>query len=827
LLIFGAQPALAASPIDLLNAANVHIDGQQAGDQAGIWVQGAGDVNGDGIDDLLVCAITADQNGRANSGSGYVIYGRRHLGNIDLQTLGQRGFRIDGAAAGDSACWSGGGVGDVNGDGIDDVAIGAPEADNNGRSNSGSAYVIYGQNTPDPSDVDLANITTTQASRGFRIDGALASDQFATTVGPPIGDFNHDGIDDMVIGGQLVNNNGRAQSGSSYVIYGQPNADPADIDLANITTTQATRGMRIDGAAAGDNSGWYFGAGDVNGDGIPDLAISNPLADDNGRGTSGSVAVVYGQNAADPTDVDLANITGSQATRGMLIDGGAALDQAGYSTTIGDFNGDGISDVAVGSATSDHNGRTDSGSEDVVYGQNTPDPTDVDLSGITAGDASRGMEIDGAAAGDEAGFSSSAGDVNGDGIDDIVIGAPGADNNGRGASGSVYVAYGQQSADPTDIDFANITGSQGSRGLRTDGAAAGDEAGFSSAFAGDVNGDGFGDVAVGAVLADNNGRTTSGSVYIPAIPPANDDFANAASLSGSSGSATDGSGFASKESGEPDHAGDPGGASVWWNWTAPADGLATVDTCHSDFDTVLGVYTGSAVNSLSEVASDDDGCGAPAGPSKVSFQATQGTTYRIAVDGHDAAGVPATGHVALHLKLTDDVPPTVSIVSGPKYGSFTKDSTPTFTFTADEPATFKCRYEGFSFASCSGGTSDTPAAPLSNGLHTFYVRPTDAAGNRGDPLDIQFTVDTVPPTITISGPSTVTTTGTKASATFSIAVSETVAKRCRVDTRPFTACGSVFTTPQLPLGNHSFTVKATDRAQNVATKTKTFKIVKG
>ena len=826
-LTIGAQAASAATPVDLLNAANVRIDGQQAGDQAGTWVQAAGDVNGDGIDDVLVCALTADQNGRSNSGSAYVIYGQQSLTDIDLQTLGQKGFRIDGAAAGDNACWSGGGIGDVNGDGIDDVAVGAPGADNNARSGSGSAYVIYGQKTADPSDVDLANITTTQASRGMRIDGALAGDGFGTTVGPRLGDFNHDGLADFVVGGQGVSNNGRAASGSSYVIYGQSTADPADIDLANITGSQGTRGMRIDGAVAGDNSGWYYGTGDFNGDGIRDVAISNPFADDNGRSSSGSVAVVYGQNTADPTDVDLANITGSQAARGMLIDGGAANDDAGWSSAAGDINGDGISDVVVGSVVSDHNSRTDSGSVAVVYGQPTPDPTDVDLSGITAGDSSRGMEIDGAAAADQTGFSSSSGDVNGDGIDDVVIGAPTADNNGRADSGSLYVIDGQQAADPADVDLANITGSQASRGIRIDGAVAGDEVGFTSAFVGDVNNDGFGDVVGGATPADNNGRTNSGSAWIAAIPPANDDFANASTLSGAPATAKDGTGFASKETGEPDHAADPGGASVWWNWTAPASGRATIDLCHSDFDTVVGVYTGSAVDNLNEVASDDDGCGQPAGPSRVSFQATQGTTYRIAVDGHDASGVPARGRVALHLTLADDVPPTVSITSGPHYGGFTKDSTPTFSFTADEPSTFQCRYEGHSFGACSGAGSDTPATPLTNGVHTFYVRPTDLAGNRGDPLDIQFTVDTIPPTVTISGPSTVTTSGTKAAATFRIAVSEPVTERCRVDAKPFVACGSSYKTPQLPVGSHTVTVKATDRAQNVTTKSKTFKIVKG
>jgi hypothetical protein len=129
-----------------------------------------------------------------------------------------------------------------------------------------------------------------------------------------------------------------------------------------------------------------------------------------------------------------------------------------------------------------------------------------------------------------------------------------------------------------------------------------------------------------------------------AAPPANDDFANAAVLSGSSDSASGTNVEATKETGEPDHAGSSGGASVWYRWQAPATGQVSVDTCNSDFDTLLAVYTGSAVNALSEVASSDDDCSLQ---SSVSFIASAGTTYRIAVDGFSGA----TGNVELDLDV--------------------------------------------------------------------------------------------------------------------------------------------------------------------------------
>jgi uncharacterized membrane protein YgcG len=128
--------------------------------------------------------------------------------------------------------------------------------------------------------------------------------------------------------------------------------------------------------------------------------------------------------------------------------------------------------------------------------------------------------------------------------------------------------------------------------------------------------------------------------------PGNDDFAKAIPVGANLPIWWTGSNrFASKESGEPDHAGDPGGHSLWFKWTAPRSGTVSVDTCGSSFDTLLAVYTGSALNALTPVASSDDGSGKCSPGSRVSFPATANTVYRIAVDGK--AG--AQGHVELRL----------------------------------------------------------------------------------------------------------------------------------------------------------------------------------
>ena len=168
----------------------------------------------------------------------------------------------------------------------------------------------------------------------------------------------------------------------------------------------------------------------------------------------------------------------------------------------------------------------------------------------------------------------------------------------------------------------------------------------------------------------------------------------------------------------------------------------------------------------------------------------------------------------------------MTISSGPADGSATNDPTPTFRFSPTEPgSTFQCRYEGHGFSACSGARSDTAASPLSDGPHTFCVRAIDAAGNRGDALDVKFAVDTAAPELKIKGPSKTRTKRRKAAATFTLKASEQVGRRCRIDSRRFKPCSERYRTPRLRRGTHTLKVKATDRAGNVGTKRKRFRIV--
>jgi hypothetical protein len=128
--------------VDLLTQANVTLNGAATGDESGWSVASAGDVNGDGLADVIVGAPTADPSLASDAGSSYVIYGTASPSDVNLASLGSGGFRIDGAVAGDLSGHSVASAGDVNGDGRADVIVGAPLANPSSRSGAGSSYLF-------------------------------------------------------------------------------------------------------------------------------------------------------------------------------------------------------------------------------------------------------------------------------------------------------------------------------------------------------------------------------------------------------------------------------------------------------------------------------------------------------------------------------------------------------------------------------------------------------------------------------------------------------------------------------------------------------------
>jgi alpha-tubulin suppressor-like RCC1 family protein len=177
------------------------------------------------------------------------------------------------------------------------------------------------------------------------------------------------------------------------------------------------------------------------------------------------------------------------------------------------------------------------------------------------------------------------------------------------------------------------------------------------------------------------GADTSSDVALTLYPvPANDAFANSIALPGVTNAAFGTNVGATKEPGEPNHVGNPGGRSVWWSWTSPTNGSVILDTVGSSFDTLLAVYTGNDVSTLSQVASDNNSGGNLA--SKLIFPATAGTTYHFAVDGYNPSGAhgAAFGSVALHFQQAPQFAP--QITSQPQPQAIVAGSSVTFTVAA-------------------------------------------------------------------------------------------------------------------------------------------------
>ncbi|MCH8862539.1 MAG: FG-GAP repeat protein [Proteobacteria bacterium] len=258
---------------------------------------------------------------------------------------------------------------------------------------------------------------------------------------------------------------------------------------------------RFNGVSAYDRSGYSVsGAGDVNGDGLDDLIVGAHFDDPNG-GQSGASFVVFGK--ADGTAVELSDV--EQGIGGFVINGVSADDLSGFSvSSAGDVNGDGLDDLIVGAGLDDPNG-TQSGASFVVFGK--ADGGVVELSDIEAGIG--GFVINGVSAGDQSGRSvSSAGDVNGDGLDDLIVSAFADDPNGL-ESGASFLVFGK--ADGSAVELSDVE--QGIGGFVINGVSAGDLSGISVSSAGDVNGDGFADLIVGAPTDSPNG-TSSGASFV-------------------------------------------------------------------------------------------------------------------------------------------------------------------------------------------------------------------------------------------------------------------------------------------------------------------------
>jgi hypothetical protein len=474
-------------------ASDLTIFGADAGDYlADRFSLTSGDFNGDGKDDILVGAPLADgpDNARTNAGEAYVVFGRSDgEDTLDLAT-DQPDLTIVGANAGENLGFVVA-AGDVNGDGTDDLLIGARFAAPAGSATSaGEVYVIFG--SPDlAGTLDIA-----QGRQDFTIAGASAGDYLGYALAA--GDVNGDGIADIIAAASAASpDDTRPHAGEAYVVFGSPDLG-GRVDVA-----QGQQDFTILGAEAEDLLANFAAAGDVNGDGRDDILLGTQKADgpDNERTDGGEAYIVFGEADLSGT-LDLASGDGF-----VTIYGADAQDWLGFYLTAADVNGDGIADVVVSARNADgpENARNNCGEVYLIFGRDDL-PESIDI----AGDQ-QDVTIVGAGLNDLLGHSLAAGDIDDDGTADVIAGAPAAGslNNGREQGGEVRVFLGG-SAWPRVLDAAVEYA-----GAAIWGNEAGDELGFSVA-SGDFDGDGKADVLAGALLADgpDNARADAGEAYL-------------------------------------------------------------------------------------------------------------------------------------------------------------------------------------------------------------------------------------------------------------------------------------------------------------------------
>jgi hypothetical protein len=401
-------------------------------------------------------------------------------------------------------------LGDINGDGYNDYAVGMPYADANGPD-SGIVYVFLGKAGafgPAPTALNLA-------AASFRIIGHGGEMLGYSLAG---GDLNGDGRADIAIGAPMAGPPAKSDGGAVYIVYGQTH--PADLNTTTLSTagytndptapaTQSPLGSRYDGFQVDSHTGMSMAVvPDVNvhntndggGAHLNDLIIGMPDADLHRPG-GGGVAVLYGKKTS--VHINLSDLWEAGYPYYFHIDYPSLDDQHVGETVaaVPDMTGDGVPDIAIGAPQADPDGRTDAGSVWIISG-NLPQ-IDAGCSNHMLDDscpwiklnqltAAQGYRIDGAKAGDGLGSSlASVGDQNHDGIPDLAIGASAASPDGRSSAGEVVVVAGQHGSATRDLAAATPL-------QEIDGAMAGAGLGASIAAAGDVDGDGHVDLLAGA-----------------------------------------------------------------------------------------------------------------------------------------------------------------------------------------------------------------------------------------------------------------------------------------------------------------------------------------
>ncbi len=470
------------------------LDGSAASRQLGFVLGGGGDFNGDGFDDFIV--------GMSSSAAGQtlLIFGRSSPvtaestpeipGGSNLSIITVR-------AAANSSLARVQLVGDLDGDGNSELVYSAGALSS---SSQGSSWIVYGKSGTQVSELIVDAASPPAGYTIARIDGPRM------TVDPSSGrivasdlahgDFNGDGFEDLAISYHFADPGGRVDAGQTVILYGGTTRLSGVID---VTALPAGSGVLINGHSSGDSSGLSLAAGDVNGDGVDDLAIASPTAFRNGT-QKGEIHVVFG-DAALPSVVELSTLqsSGAGAVIRQVTDG----PQTQRSIAVGDLNGDGFSEVIAkttpgGARLAIVAGKADFGSAGIIsltdnVGLN---PDGVVLSG---GVAFPTLDV--------------VGDTNGDGIDDLLVGVQLLSLSNVQRAGGGYLIYGNPFNQlPTNLDGIGTSSVDTTRAILVTGVAAQDQTGERVSRLGDFNGDGFEDFLLSTTFADPLGDQ-SGRVY--------------------------------------------------------------------------------------------------------------------------------------------------------------------------------------------------------------------------------------------------------------------------------------------------------------------------